>query len=230
MSLESINNDKVRIKEIYPHIYHIEFKSQYDLAMHFIRFQEYYESPKFHQQIFTLVDYMEWYVEEYNKNKYVQAFTYPIDWGGFNVPSRCLLPFIAEPCPIPDLNKYDIFMLNVIKILKNKENEQDFYLIGTEWTDDTDNDTLNHELSHAWYTVDMDYRQKMDSLLNDIPTEILVKARNHLMNNNYHNSTIDDEIIAYSATGLNLLQHIIPADIADPFKKFFNLQLDKVNS
>ena len=63
--LKEFKTEEINITEICPHVYHLEFSSSYKLAMHFIRFHEYYESPKFYRQFFTLIDYMEWYAEEY---------------------------------------------------------------------------------------------------------------------------------------------------------------------
>lgn len=113
------------IKEILPHIYHLHFESAYDNAMHFLRFQEYYESSKYHKKIFALVDYMEWYSKEYGK----ETFSYVKDWSGFNVPSWVLGHVrIAD---IPDLNKYDQRMFMLIDWVEEQEFPHNYYFIGT---------------------------------------------------------------------------------------------------
>ena len=62
----------------------------------------------------------------------------------------------------------------------------------------------------------------MDVLLGELPKEILERARLILSRNNYHESTIDDEIQAYMSTGLNLLRGIKNIDIfANSFQKLF---------
>jgi hypothetical protein len=68
-------------------IYLLRFKTQYELTSTFLRVQEHYESPQFHGRIFTLEQYMDWYVADNG------AFTYFQDWSGFNVPSTAFQPF-----------------------------------------------------------------------------------------------------------------------------------------
>jgi len=226
MPLDKFNTSFVTVKEIIPHIYQLEFTNHYDCAMYFLRFQEYYESPKFFRQSFTLVDYMEWYAKEYNKD-YRGCFTYPRDWSGFNVPSHCLIPFIEDPKMIPDKNKYDEYMCKLIEYIKNKEEDHSFYFIGT--TNEPFN-ALKHEIAHAFYTTDIEYRNKVDKLLHELPLEILEKSRERLSINNYHESTIDDEIHAYSATGLtDCLSDIITDDLQQPFIELFDKTIAKYN-
>lgn len=205
---------EIEITEIVPHVYHLEFTSRYNLAMHFIRFQEYYESPKYHKRFFSLVDYMEWYSAKYDGN-----FSYPTDWSGFNVPSRSLLPFISTPSPIPDPNKYDKYMCNLIKAINEKEKGNPFYFIGTRKGDTS---TLRHELSHAWYTVDPEYREKADKLLEQMDQEKRKKAREVLEATEYHPTVIDDEIVAYCSTGLHRLANVLEDSDAQPFVDTYN--------
>jgi len=55
------NADKLySIKSVYPGIYLIKFKDDYNMAIHCLRYQEFYESPssKFKGKSFTIFDYM----------------------------------------------------------------------------------------------------------------------------------------------------------------------------
>lgn len=69
-------------------IYCLRFERHYDCCMHFLRFQEYYESPEFKGEAFSLLDFMDWYAHSYSSHKHDKrpSFTYPSDWAGFNVP------------------------------------------------------------------------------------------------------------------------------------------------
>ncbi len=152
------------IKEIYPHIYHLHFGSGYDVAMHFLRFQEYYESPKFYKKIFTLIEYMEWYAKKHGEG----AFTYPSDWSGFNDPSWVLNE--VRDAEIPDPNKYDRFMFNLIDTVREKEGAHAYYFIGTskessDGAGKSDVAVLDHEIAHAFFTVRSDYRREVGQLL-----------------------------------------------------------------
>jgi len=227
--------------QIMPHVYQLHFAKAYDLAMHFIRMQEYYESPKFRRRIFTLVEYMEWYSEERGKG----AFIYPKDWTGFNVPSDVAHEVYKSSCAIPDFNKYDERMYRIIdhltydevrrahldsRILEPHERElPKFYLIGTseenfkknEGLDDKD--TLAHELAHALYYLDDEYfRAMQQQLITGMDGETEVAARSALLGMGYHHSVTLDEVQAYCATGLcKELKGIVTSAERKPFQKIF---------
>ena len=73
----------MKIKEIMPRIFQIDFSERETLLKAFIRFQEFYESPEFKDKVFTVEEYAEWYMKAYKKD----SFTYFSDWSGCNVPS-----------------------------------------------------------------------------------------------------------------------------------------------
>lgn len=74
-------------KEILPHIFHVNFSSQEELASTFLRFQEHFESPSFKGKIFSLDDYKRWYIKHSPNGQKTGEFTYYSDWSGFNIPS-----------------------------------------------------------------------------------------------------------------------------------------------
>ena len=214
---------KFKLGEILPQIYHLSFGSGYDLAMHFIRAQEYYESPKYWRKIFTLVDYMEWYAKEKGKG----AFTYPADWSGFNVPSSVLLDLYGKPGVIPDFNRYDDFMRVIVERLIKDCDGKDFYLIGTSGEghqgDGDEEGVLMHEIAHGLYFVDQDYQNEMRDCLTRMPARERMDAKAALKNMGYHNSTVDDEIHAYASTGLcTALEGILSEKTCEPFIETFS--------
>ena len=184
------------VKELFPHIYYLEFDSSYRSAMHMLRFEEYYESPKFKGQIFSLIDFMEWYASEHD-----DVFSYPADWGGFNVPSTSLLA--VRNATIPDFNRYDALMFEIIDQVVTRENGHIFYFISS--SKEEPKVTLNHEIAHAFYACDPEYRQAMDTTINawkeQYPTKY-EKAALVLKKLGYHEQSVQDEIHAYCATGL----------------------------
>ncbi len=221
------------IQEIFPHIYHLHFESAYDLAMHFLRFSEYYESPKYYKKIFTLIDYMEWYAQERGEG----SFSYADDWRGFNVPSWALRQ--VRKADIPDLNKYDRRMFMLIDWTEEREFPSDYYFIGTstEGCQKNTNDVIGHEVAHAFYTVDSEYRREVDNLLAQWNTEPghrreeLGSAREALKLMGYHGTTIDDEIHAYCATGLcNDLKGVVSKQEMKPFQKLFKETKERCTS
>lgn len=213
------------IREILPHVYHLHFESGYDLAMHFLRFQEYYESPKYHRRIFSLTEYMEWYAKDHEG-----SFTYPTDWSGFNVPSWVLQQ--VREATIPDLNSYDLRMFTLIDWVEEREHPHNYYFIGTSSAgyrgDEDEKDVLDHEIAHALYTVNPEYREKALALLrewNSAPGHEgceLDTAKMVLKDMGYHESTVEDEIHAYCATGLcDELEGVISKQESKPFQKLF---------
>ena len=77
---------KIQDKILLPHIYILNFETQYELCMSFVRMQEFYESPKFKGKYFTLEQYMDYWSKEFGKG----SFTYPSVWNGFNLPGKVL--------------------------------------------------------------------------------------------------------------------------------------------
>lgn len=225
----------IRFREIMPHIYHLDFDNQYDLAMHFLRYQEYYESPVWHKKIFTIVDFMEWYSKTQcerkdKKNKPCRMFSYPDDWSGFNIPSWVLDEVLPK---IPDWNKYDDFMSVVHNLIKETEGEHSFYLIGTyaggaSASDPSGTAILDHEVAHALFTVSPAYQSEVRDLLeawfrgHGHRGEELDSARDVLRTMGYHPTTVDDEVHAYCATGLcDKLKGVISKREMRPFQKLF---------
>jgi len=212
-----------KLGEILPQIYHLSFGSGYDLAMHFIRAQEYYESPKYWHKVFTLVDYMEWY----SKGKGKGSFTYPADWSGFNVPSSVLLDLYGKSGVISDFNRYDEFMKVIIDRLVKDCDSKDFYLIGTSGDghqgDGDEEGVLMHEIAHGLFYVDPEYNKEVRALMMEMPKSEREEATEALKNMGYHISTIGDEIHAYASTGLcTTLEGILSEKTCEPFVETFS--------
>jgi hypothetical protein len=98
---------KGRVKEVKPFIYCVEVDDNYDRAMLFCRYQEFYESPykQFRGKPFTWMEYMRFYKNSWKKN----VFTYPEDWVGYNIPSTILEKSIDT---FYKETEYDVIMNN----------------------------------------------------------------------------------------------------------------------
>lgn len=89
---------KGKVVEVKPRIYCVTVDDDYDRAMLFCRYQEFYESPykQFRNKQFTWMEYMRFYKSSWKK----RVFTYPEDWSGYNIPSKILergsMPFIKK--------------------------------------------------------------------------------------------------------------------------------------
>jgi len=210
-------------------IYHITgkvylflFEEMYDLCMHFLRYQEFYESPEFGGKSFTIIEFMEWYSKAFGGG----SFTYSKDWAGFNIPSNVIWQVHTKI--IPDRNKYDIAMLDAYNkisanthLIENCAKHDDFYILGA-YKDDIK--VLGHELAHGLYATDAKYHTEMSALYKALPTNIVNSIFDYLIKIGYNKQVLADELQAYMATG-------VPGDLqkankqiqklAIPFEKVF---------
>ncbi|MCA6119736.1 ABC transporter ATP-binding protein [Bradyrhizobium sp. WSM 1738] len=160
-------------------IYLLRFKTQYELTSTFLRVQEHYESPQFHGRIFTLEQYMDWYVAENG------AFTYFQDWSGFNVPSTALRPFYEGK--FDPLTSKEKWLLGLFRNLRGR-----FYIIGIY--EGGKKGTLTHEFAHALFFIDDAYREAVREAMRDYDTSALEKQ---LAKTGYARHVIPDEVQAY---------------------------------
>jgi hypothetical protein len=142
-------------------------------------------------------------MDHYRKWKKLDFFSYPDDWVGFNVPGE-----IVESVTHYALNNesffptpYDNIMSEVIAQIKQKiEPNSKWYLIGV---DKLIGRTIQHEIAHALFYINLDYRKEMISLTIEMERRVFDKIEDLLYNMGYDKSVIVDEIQAYMSTGLN---------------------------
>lgn len=202
------------IKEILPKLYCVIFDNQYDMCMTFCRWQEYYESnnPKIKgQKDVSFFDIMKDYAERFGKG----AFTYTNDWVGFNLPSSVFdkLP----PVLTQDHTPYDEVMDDIVDEIRRLNYKKYYDEIATSSLDIRDADrfyviavssknniskTFKHEISHGLFFLNPEYKKEMLELVNKISLSKRTKLKTKLSQMGYADDVIDDEIVAYMATGL----------------------------
>ena len=193
---------KGTVKEVKPFIYCVEVDDDYDRAMLFCRYQEFYESPykKFRGKPFTWMEYMRHYKDAWKK----RVFTYPDDWSGYNIPSNSLQKSHGMFCKETE---YDTIMNDIYwhcakdSSEKNNGEKHDWYLIGAS---SKDKGTMNHEIAHGLYFTNREYRMRMLYQLSLIPNKIREKINKKLIKMGYVNDKkiLDDEAQAFLSTGL----------------------------
>lgn len=193
---------KGRVKEVKPFIYCAEIDDDYDRAMLFCRYQEFYESPykKFRGKSFTWMEYMRFYKTAWKK----RVFSYPDDWAGYNIPSNILEKGIDA---FYKETEYDIVMSDIYFYCgidsqnKNNGTRHDWYLIGAN---SKDKGTTNHEIAHGLYFTNKDYKKSVTALINNIRPSHYDKLKKKLIKMGYvdDKKIIDDEIQAFMSTGL----------------------------
>ena len=193
---------KGELKQIAPNIYCVAVEDAYDRAMLFARYQEFYESPVkgIRNKFFTLEGLMKRYRDHYKK----ETFTYPEDWAGYNIPSNVL--WKAYDTFYKDRNEYDKIMSDIIYFCENYPLQFDkprtkWYLIGT---DNFSSDLMAHELAHALYYTNPEYKKSCQKLILKIKKRDYEKLWKTLVKIGYLDKKviIDDEILAFMSTGL----------------------------
>lgn len=203
-------------KQIKPRIFFLNFKSHYDMAMHFLRYQEYYESPspRFRNKAFTLLDFMEWYSKTFGEG----SFTYPIDWGGFNIPAW-IIPQVHY-LGIPDKNRYDKEMMEVWDKCAAKYPDKSFYIIGAVG----ESVTLQHEIAHGFFYTQPEYRKRSTKLVKALPKNIRKRMNAYLKKVGYTSGVYIDETQAYMATGMpDIKAEKYRQPFIDLYRKFENV-------
>jgi hypothetical protein len=193
---------KGKVKEIRPYIYCVEIDDDYDRAMLFCRYQEFYESPykKFRGKPFTWMEYMRFYKTTWKK----RTFTYPDDWSGYNIPSNVMER--ANDIFYKD-TEYDVVMNNIYHYCaidsqnKNNGTRCNWYLIGAS---SKDKGTTNHEIAHGLYFTNKEYKKNVTELIKNIKSKHYEKLKKKLIKMGYvdDKKIIDDEIQAFMSTGL----------------------------
>ena len=193
---------KGKVKEIKPFIYCVEVDDDYDRAMLFCRYQEFYESPykKFRGKRFTWMEYMRHYKLAWKK----KTFTYPDDWSGYNIPSNVMDK--ANNIFYKD-TEYDVIMNDIYFYCaidsqnKNNGTKCNWYLIGAS---SKDKGTTNHEIAHGLYFTNEDYKKNVTKLIKNIKPTHYEKLKKKLIKMGYvdDKKIIDDEIHAFMSTGL----------------------------
>ena len=183
---------KIELTKINSYVYHVRFETRYDLTSTLLRFEEYFESPEFSGKVFTLAQFKKWYMKTQNKKR----FTYYEDWTGYNVPSKDLKPFYEGKFN-PLSNKEQQFL----DLFRNVKGE--FYIIGTFMRDRTEKETINHEVTHASFSMVPEYRKVIKNYFKDKDVEELSAF---LIKKGYSKKQLIDEMNAYLSNDLKWLR------------------------
>lgn len=216
-----------KIKQVKPRIFLFEFTDQYDMNMHFLRYQEFYESPnpKFRNKSFTIFEFMEWQAKTEGDGN----FTYPTAWSGFNFPGDIILK--VDEKGIDDDNIYDDDMASAYHICAKKLDKNhnmngcwssnDFYIIGCLKSNTR---TLQHEIAHGMFYLNSEYKKEATKLVKALPVRIRTSMEKMLAKTGYTKQVFIDEINAYLSTDSKedlALREIKLKNQDDAFKELF---------
>lgn len=165
--------------------------------MAFVRYTEFYESKYdwIRDSRFTLVEQMSAYCREYLKDEDA-TWSYTSDFSGFNFPADVIKH--VHQLGIPDPNHYDSLMLGIYGLMHARAQGKPAYIIGTCSGDDA---TLDHEMTHAMWYIDDEYREIALKAINACSQELRDSVVNALAEQNYPAKVAFDELNAYVTTG-----------------------------
>lgn len=221
---------KYTIKQISPGLFAIEVPNKRDLALLFLRVQEFYESPnpKFQNNVFDVIDFLQWYqhspyhldgknnideresIKSITKSITKSINAYVNDWSGFNFPFS-----VAKDC---------YAMLFESSLFKSQFNQSPnpltiydkLFLDIIEYIERVMgknqkayiigarkfiSPTMRHEVFHGLYYLNDKYRKSIDKLINAMPRSLYAKYKKNLKNMGYRDGVINDEIQSYLGTG-----------------------------
>jgi hypothetical protein len=170
--------------------------------MTFMRIQEFYESPssKFRGKYFEFEEFMEWYSFQYGETG---DFKYATHWKGFNIPGKVFSEWISA-YDFDDMAHFRDREVKLFEKLIAKEvplYNFEGYLIAVAEDDENLQCTIDHELAHALFHLDKDYKKKCLALINELAPEKVKKYEDNLIKEGYAKKVLKDEIQAYAATG-----------------------------
>lgn len=217
-----------KISEVAPRIYAVVIKDDYDRAMLFCRYQEFYESPLkgIRESSFTLFEFM----RAYSRSRGNDVFTYTSDWSGFNIPSVSLKQAF-KAFGKKYFSQYDEIMKQIFDFCekdvctKYGSKNKSFYLIGA---DSANSSTMRHEIAHGFYWTNPEYKKNCTELIKGVKRSVYETVKRVLVKIGYANdkNIIDDELQAYFSTGLgerldgdNIRPYTKP--FIENFKKFY---------
>jgi hypothetical protein len=195
------------ISIIEPRIFAVVIKDKYERGMTFCRVQEFYESPnrKFRGKTFSMWDYMDWYAKKNGK-----GFSYAADWSGYNVPVEVIVDcyhgsWIDPKKPKVFETPYDQVMSDILADITHEvgaSNCLNGYIMGT---DRATGDLFEHELCHARYYTDSQYRKLVNSVTKKIKKGLpdqYQQLKKNIIEMGYASRVVDDEIQAYMQHGV----------------------------
>lgn len=194
---------KFTFRRFSPNIYLQLFESAYFLSISVIRIQEFYESCKFRKKFFTLEDYMDWYCFTQQKD----SFDYTSEFLGYNLPGKDIIEWAKcfgyagpDAEPNPNIRDKERQLLEPIWRLGLDEVKNSYFILCSK-TDPDLYGTIKHEVAHALYRIDPEYRRTCLEIYKTIPASEKKIIHGFLRGHGYNPYVYPDETQAYFSTG-----------------------------
>lgn len=172
--------------------------------------EEFYESGHKHlrNKIFTLEQFIETFTNDDGDVSYYKS------WSGFNIPGNKLQEFFTYF----SLTKREDALR---KLVNRTVKKGDYYVIATK---EGDTPTIAHELVHANFYLNAEYRKQATYLVKKLDLYVKITMEDVLLEMGYAQAVVVDEINAYLSTSSRAylkkrFKLDISAKVTGPFKK-----------
>lgn len=186
----------VKLTQIKPRVYHAVFDDAYSLCMTILRIHEHSENPKFKNKSFTYEQYMDWYSKEHGKGH----FTFDKDYLGFSINSPSFRHFVKNFPKKEWTEKEKKYIEEAIRLVGKDdfESQKRFCIINS--FEKKKSSVFRHELAHAIYYVDSNYKHAADKFFKSLKSDFKKKVISIVKDDGYPELQVLDEINARLST------------------------------
>jgi hypothetical protein len=173
----------------YPNVILLSFPNRRELTLTMCRPQEFYESDRseIRGKYFDWEKFIESFSDESGRIEY---FSF---WSGFNFPGTAFEKFLEAF----EGNLSSREGRLALEVFSKVDRSRPYYVIATL---PNAADTIRHEMAHALFCVNQEYRKKVESLLASVSEDVLFKMESGLERMGYSSTVHPDEIQAYLST------------------------------
>jgi hypothetical protein len=188
-----ITRNDIKVSQPMSNCVLLKYKKVPDLVRSFFRLAEYYEGNRYskrNKQV-TLVDFLDQWMDRDGEVDYFKF------WDGFNVTDKAFKSWMKSAQPLSAAEQ-----VTVDAIQQATKGMKKFAIIGVG---NNDADTLKHELFHAKYYLDADFKSSVDQLLKDHASDPAIKTiKKILIDKLDYVDHVEEEIGAYLYAGSQL--------------------------
>jgi hypothetical protein len=171
----------------------LQYKTIPNLARSFFRVAEYYDGNHYSGKSgqVTLVDFLDQWMDQ---NGDVDYFKF---WDGFNIPDRAFRSWLKSAGKLSTAEQ-----VMVTAVEKASKGMKKFCIIGVG---NKDADTVKHEMFHAKYYLDADFKRQADQLFDECRNDPVIKTMAKVLKTKLdYQAHVDEEVAAYLYSGSQL--------------------------
>lgn len=180
------------IKEVSPNVLLVSFPNRKELTFTMCRVEEFYEaaSDKLRGQVFTWAEFIDEFTDDEGHMDYFHS------WSGFNVPGATFNTWMTN---FKDMSSRELELIRLVMngVSNITDLDSRYYIIaavtgGSEIED--------HEIAHATYYVNEDYKIAMDELNAKLDADARLLLINSFTDLGYSATVHEDELQAFLGT------------------------------